>query len=390
MNLSAQLLSALDELPLIGGFATCGERLPNRARPRLKDGLRLDWPMTKEDFNALKARATPAPYGHGERTVLNAQVRDAMQIDARELEYDEDWERQIQDIVSQAIQGLGVEGRVRAQAHKVLLYERGGHFKPHRDSEKIEGMFATLIVRHEQEERAFPMQTQAGSLLSWAAFYADCIHELEPITWGRRVVITYNLIMAKGSPLPSLSTASSSAQLSQLLTQRAHDDEAAPLLYLLTHRYTPQALETMRLKGQDLTHVSALERAAHEAGWAACLATVSVVEWGELGGEYEDYDAGELIDEVDEHSLIPSAYDVSLKHLFSTHEPQELDDEPTLINPRALEHITPDDQSFEVYTGNEGNSFERSYRVAALVMWDARPTSNMRLSLQLQSAEDSS
>lgn len=381
MNLCAQLLSALDDLPASGSFATYGERLPNRARPRLKGGLQLDWPMSKEDFNALKARATPAPYGHGERTVLDAQVRDAMQIDASELEYDEDWERQIEDIVAQAMQGLGVEGRVRAMPHKLLLYERGGHFKPHRDSEKIEGMFATLIValpttfrggrlqvRHEQEERAFSMQTQAGSLLTWAAFYADCIHELEPITSGRRVVITYNLIMAKGSPTPTLNTASYK-ELETLLSQHTSED-AEPLLYLLSHRYTPQALETMRLKGQDLTHVSALCSAASVVGWAACLATVSVVEWGELSGD-DYYDMDELLAEVDEDSLIPLDYNVSLEHLFSTHKTLELD-EPALVNPRALTHITPDDQSFEVYTGNEGNSFERSYRVAGLLLWDER------------------
>jgi len=80
----------------------------------------------------------------------------------------------------------------------------------------------------------------------------------------------------------------------------------------------------------------------------------------------------ELLAEVDEDSLISSAYDVSLEHLFSTHEALELDDEPALINPRALKHITPDDQSFEVYTGNEGNSFERSYRVAGLLLWHGR------------------
>lgn len=389
MTHPTQLLNALTELPPVGSFATSGERLPNRARPRLKPNLKLDWPFTKDDYQALMARATPAPYGHGERTVLNSQVRDAMQIDASELEYDEDWERQIDDIVAQAMQGLGVEGRVRAQAHKVLIYRRGGHFKPHRDSEKIEGMFATLIVAlpttfrggrlvvsHEHEERAFSMQTEAGSLISWAAFYADCIHELEPITSGHRVVITYNLIMAKGSPIPSATPTPSYGPLSELLTQYAtSSEEVDPLLYLLSHRYTAQALETQQLKGSDLTHVSALRAAAHHVGWHARLATVSVVAWGSLGGDYEDYDdSGELIDAIDTHELTPSDYSVSLEHVFSTQGQLELYHEPTLINPRALDHITPDDQSFEAYMGNEGNSFERSYRVAGLVLWDTSHT----------------
>ena len=35
---------------------------------------------------------------------------------------------------------------IEANLYKLLLYEPGGIFKPHRDSEKEDGMFGTLIV----------------------------------------------------------------------------------------------------------------------------------------------------------------------------------------------------------------------------------------------------
>ena len=38
------------------------------------------------------------------------------------------------------------EKTVRAELYKLLLYEEGAFFDRHRDSEKAEGMFATLIV----------------------------------------------------------------------------------------------------------------------------------------------------------------------------------------------------------------------------------------------------
>ncbi len=43
---------------------------------------------------------------------------------------------------------LGVPGSVQVEArlYKCLLYEPGGHFAPHRDTEKESGMFATLVV----------------------------------------------------------------------------------------------------------------------------------------------------------------------------------------------------------------------------------------------------
>lgn len=31
------------------------------------------------------------------------------------------------------------------------------------------------------------------SLLQWAAFYADCVHEVQPVTAGTRITITFNL-----------------------------------------------------------------------------------------------------------------------------------------------------------------------------------------------------
>ncbi len=55
-----------------------------------------------------------------------------------------------------------------AELHKLLLYEHGGHFKSHADTEKVPGMFATLdaqlpsdftggafVVRHRGAQRTF-------------------------------------------------------------------------------------------------------------------------------------------------------------------------------------------------------------------------------------------
>jgi hypothetical protein len=45
-----------------------------------------------------------------------------------------------------AAKGLGVEVcSVKSQLYKLLVYGPGGHFKPHRDTEKEAGMFGTLV-----------------------------------------------------------------------------------------------------------------------------------------------------------------------------------------------------------------------------------------------------
>lgn len=56
--------------------------------------------------------------------------------------------------------GLSLEARpyIHAELYKLLLYEEGAHFKPHRDSEKAPGMFATLAV-------CLPSQFEGGDLV---------------------------------------------------------------------------------------------------------------------------------------------------------------------------------------------------------------------------------
>lgn len=43
---------------------------------------------------------------------------------------------------------LGVQDNVSVQAdlYKLLLYQTGDHFVPHRDTEKAPGMFATMTL----------------------------------------------------------------------------------------------------------------------------------------------------------------------------------------------------------------------------------------------------
>ena len=50
-------------------------------------------------------------------------------------------------ILSKVKAGLGCEdASVSADLYKVLVYDRGGFFLTHRDTEKADGMFGTLVV----------------------------------------------------------------------------------------------------------------------------------------------------------------------------------------------------------------------------------------------------
>ena len=75
-----------------------------------------------------------------------------------------------------------------ARPYKLLIYEPGGFFAAHRDSEKADGMVGTLsvslpavsagvggdlVVRHGGREMRADMSVSEPSELAWAAFYAE-------------------------------------------------------------------------------------------------------------------------------------------------------------------------------------------------------------------------
>src|SRR6266496_515049 len=113
--------------------------------------------------------------------------------------------------IQQLIAGLGCEGMaVSAELYKLLVYDPGGFFLAHRDTEKAGGMFGTLVVvvpsahrggelviRHAGREVTMDMSGAEFSEVSFAAFYADCEHEVKAVTEGNRVCLVYNLTLQR-------------------------------------------------------------------------------------------------------------------------------------------------------------------------------------------------
>ena len=55
-----------------------------------------------------------------------------------------------------------------------------------------------LIVSHDGHQREITFTgTASGYELSYAAFYADCQHEVRPLKSGYRLCLTYNVTLAK-------------------------------------------------------------------------------------------------------------------------------------------------------------------------------------------------
>lgn len=178
-----------------GDFCTHGRVFA--PMPRLEvDGVgTLSFPVPEFQVRALIGVAERAPYGRGEETLLDTSVRDCRQIDnARIRLCGGTWPETFSGLLKAAADGLGCPPeRFDAQLYKLLIYETGGFFAAHRDTEKADGMVATLsvslpvsgaggelVVRHRDREVSIDMTAAEPSELAYAAFYADCSHETRP------------------------------------------------------------------------------------------------------------------------------------------------------------------------------------------------------------------
>jgi hypothetical protein len=64
------------------------------------------------------------------------------------------WRKTFDQIMSTVVAGLGCSGmNVSATLYKLLVYETGGLFRPHRDTEESDGMFGTVVLVLPSEQR---------------------------------------------------------------------------------------------------------------------------------------------------------------------------------------------------------------------------------------------
>jgi hypothetical protein len=265
----------------------------------------------------------------------------------------------------------------------------------HRDTEKAPGMFATLVlalpsvstggelmVRHKDREARLDLKCEEPSEAAFAAFYADCVHEVRPVTSGCRLAVVFNLLRKGKGPKPEPpSYAAEQVRVTALLGAWAGakrgGDEGAPdkLIYPLEHAYTPAELGFDKLKGADAAVANVLVAAAPQAGCDLHLALVSIEESGtaEYAGGYGSRRSRWSLDDAFEAGEV-CGRDVRLSAWRRPDgTPSALGalpvEEEELCPPDAFDDVEPDEEEFHEATGNEGASFDRSYRRAALVLW---------------------
>ncbi len=360
--------------------------------------LPLRAPLAKK----LIAAARPARFGRGEETLTDTAVRDTWELTPDQLTLGgPDWTGLLNRALVHFRDELGLPPttRLRAEPHSMLVYGKGQFFLPHQDSEKADAMVGTLVVslpsvhtggelvvEHRGESATYRASREE---LTFVAFYADCRHQVTPVRSGYRVTLTFNLLAdvetaaAEPDPVGALAHCLTEHFTTPATPRYGGRDLDPPnrLVLLLDHEYTERGLDWRRLKGADAERATQLRAAAGQAGCETVLALAEVKETWDAqpaGGDGWDFF------EDDQDDAGPDPDDLQLTDLIDNEitlgwwtGPDGAGGEPiSLYMPdhevcalTTTVDLEPYESEYTGYMGNYGNTLDRWYRRAAIVVW---------------------
>nr|XP_018896457.1 PREDICTED: uncharacterized protein LOC109030110 [Bemisia tabaci] len=377
-----QILMTLQEIkaPSAFAFSAVSSSLPNPGLYVPSHGV-MGLPLTTSDAQKIIREASQSPFGRGEETIVDTAVRKSWELKPEQFSLQNPkWQEAMKTILKDVNRGLGITKgtkKIRAELNKLLLYEPGAFFKPHKDTEKADGMFATLVIclpcpheggklvlTHDGEKYEFETSASSNYEFSYACWYADITHEVLPVTSGHRLVLTYNLIQQTDFEIPPYELALEHAnKLSTLfkdynlqLEKDVGDDKLPPmLLHKLKHKYTQANLQLKLLKPKDFAHVQTLAQVSTKLGFNVYLATLEL--------RVNTCDEG-MLDEM-KMQVIRNMVELNGKFVVRHFSIPE----GALLDPTPQDDGNPFEEEHEGPTGNEGSPATFWYKdtVAILV-----------------------
>jgi hypothetical protein len=219
---------------------------------------------------------------------------------------------------------------------------------------------------------------------------------------GYRITLTYNLLLHGDTSRPA-GNEGTLAELADLLREHFRTpvpryytgpatDPPNRLVYLLDHEYTSRGLGWRRLKGADASRAALLRSAAGKADCEALLALADIkmthsafpadegYGYRDWYGDYDEdddeypHDESDSEGEYEVQELIDS--EVTLTH-WTGPDGARLEETALYVDGNEVcastptGDLTPYSSEYEGYMGNWGNTLDRWYHRAAVIVWPA-------------------
>ncbi|PPJ53879.1 hypothetical protein CBER1_04604 [Cercospora berteroae] len=412
-KLKTNLLSALQKIQPSGSFAhfaVIGNQfidpiiwIPDNLPP-------ITLPVHELAAQRLIAASHQAPFGKGSETIVDQNVQRTWELNLDQFRVcNPAFNNTIPSpLLVNVADELGVPKgtTISAQLHKLLIYERGAMFRAHTDTEKVPGMLGTLVI-------CLPSAHEGGDLVlthrgstkrfstsreqpCYACWYSDVQHEVQEVTSGYRIVLTYNLVQTE-NPVRNLSALGMEQDYAELKRPLKNwsASKTGAVVHILEHKYTDVSLRLSAMKGADHSRVMALQRFAGKYNYNIFLGSMEHERSGSAEDDYDQYDwhggrhrrggwsdddcdscddGYHAIDEVtDERTTLNR---VVLPDEVGTEIMTDVDfDDDELLWDEAFTGVRePDEHDYEGYTGNAGAQATHWYRDTVVILVPAKRT----------------
>lgn len=367
----------------------------------------VTFPIGAKMAKSLIVEAEPARYGHKERTLLDRKVRDTWEIPKNRIQTNPAWDGQLNQALKRIQTDLNLpeDGALTADLHNLLIYMPGQFFKAHQDSEKAEGMLATLVILlpsaftggelvidQHGDRKIVGYSEDVPKSLTFIAFYSDCYHEVKEVESGYRLALTYTLFYRPNSKMLE---AHRNVKLEKAVqsyfsqTPERDRDNIAPdpkwLIYLLDHEYTRNSLDWPQLRGLDRERIGELLACADHLGLTAHLALADIHEtWSTEGDDWrwrgrkhwrDDEDEDDSDKEPEDYRLTELIEDEIVLRHWIDRSGQRFEERDKFVSKemvcwtKAVDQFKPFKSEHEGYMGNYGNTLDRWYHRAAIILW---------------------
>ncbi|KAG7383038.1 hypothetical protein PHYBOEH_010100 [Phytophthora boehmeriae] len=195
------------------------EQLPPVPGLFVKNVGPISVPLSEESAQKLIAMCEISPFGRKLETLVDENVRKSWQLESNQVELKNPmWQKGIEELTTEIADRLGYKGvSLKCVLYKLLVYGEGGHFTKHKDTEKEDGMIATLVIQppsmHEGGDLVVFRDTSteyrhdfgkkdgtASFVTHYAVHYADAEHALEEVTKGYRLALVYSICLPPAMP----------------------------------------------------------------------------------------------------------------------------------------------------------------------------------------------
>ena len=146
---------------------------------------------------------------------------------------------------------------------------------------KFEG--GTVRVRHGNRQEEFDLSAGSEHGFGHVAFYTDCLHEVAPITAGRRLCLVYNLVREASSRAPVVPPSLELVSLADMRRAEAAAKKWSESKYAMTKTFIVQRDEHGKCRQRDV-----LNQLSDVLHWTTTSFDISQSGYGCWQGEHND------------------------------------------------------------------------------------------------------